>query len=150
MGTQYSEIYELFLASIKDYVIDKLFIQDLIDDTNKAEQYILPYLIKSIPKFNKCKKDLENRNDTDMYFADTLTTTEIVILADLMVVEWLRREVNDIRQMKLRLTDDAYKSHAEANNLNAKVNLMSMLVEDVDIELVRYSQDNINWATDFG
>src|SRR5210317_1991103 len=101
MATPYSDIFELFLSSMKDYVIDKLFSQDIQNSTNNAELYMKPYLIRAIPRFDRCLKDLEDRNDSTMTFNVTLNTDEKVILSNLMRFEWLTREVSDIRQMHL-------------------------------------------------
>jgi hypothetical protein len=150
MATPYSNIFELFLSSIKDYVIDKLFYDDLQNNTNKAELYMKPYLIRAIPNFDRCIKDLENRDDSSMVFNVNLDTDEQVILSNLMRLQWLTREVNDIRQMHLRLTDDAFKSYAEANNLNAKIGLLANTEEMVNKQLIQYSQKHIDWFRDFG
>jgi len=148
--TEYSKIFELFLTSVNDYKIDKLYAEDQVDDGDRMETYLTPFLIKSIPTFDKCKKDLEDRDDTTRIFNQDLNTDEKVILSDLMVYEWLKSELNDIRQMRLRLTDDAFKSYAEANNMKEKSSLLNTMEESADKRIVRYSQKNLNFQEDFG
>lgn len=150
MSTPYSDIYELFLASINDYKIDNLYNQDELDGGSRAETYMKPFLIKAIPNFTNCEQNLESRSDTTATFSITLNTDEKVILSNLMCVEWLTQEVNDIRQMKLRLTDDAFKSYAEANNMKEKANLLSIMEERADKQISRYTQKNLDFDEDFG
>lgn len=150
MSTPYSEVFELFLAGLNDYKIDRLYEQDALDGGSRAEVYMKPFLIKAIPNFMNCEQDLEDRNDTTRVFNITLSTDETVILSNLMRVEWLSAELFDIRQMKLRLTDDAFKSYAEANNMDKKALLLSVSEELADKQMSKYSQKNLDWDEDFG
>lgn len=141
MATAYSEINELFLGSIQDYKIDKLFA--LNSDT--VEIYMKMFLIRSIPYFDSCVKNLEDRDDEYRTFNFTLNTDEKVILSNLMVVEWLRKETHDIRQMQLHLNDKDFKTYAEANNLKEKRETLFSIKEEVDKLMKRYSQKHIDW-----
>ena len=168
MGTNYSEIYSLFVASIKDYKIDKLFrlglknqeledleIEDIdpeieeIEEENKFkefEDYVKPFLIKGLINFKKCKKDLEDRDDTTQVFNETLSTEEKVILSNLMLVEWLTKEVNDILQMKLHLQDSDFKTFSSAQNLREKSVHLNNTREVVDKQITQYGYNNLDWT----
>lgn len=143
MSTPYSEIFSLFLASIQDYKIDKLFRQSVID----AENYMTPFLIKAITNFKKCKTDLEDRDDVNKTFNQTLSTDEKVILSNLMVVEWLTKEVNDILSLKLHLQDTDFKTYSSAQNLKEKRELLTTTKEMVDKQIVQYSYNNFDWTS---
>lgn len=144
MGTtNYSEIFELFLAGIKDYQIDQLY---KVSSTS-AEAYMKPFLIKGLINFNKCKQDLENRNDSTKLFNTTLTTEEKVILSNLMIIEWLTKEVNDILQMKLHLQDSDFKTYSEAQNLKEKRELLNNTREVIDKQITQYGYNNLDWTT---
>ena len=85
MATPYSEVFDLFLASIQDYRIKRLYEKSVED----MENYLMSFLIKAITNFRKCKTDLEDRDDVNKIFNQTLSTDEKVILSNLMIVEWL-------------------------------------------------------------
>ena len=141
--TSYSSIYELFLASIRDYQIDKLF----EDSVESAEAYMKPFLIKAVANFTHCVKDLEDRDDEEQVFNSALTTIEKVVLSNLMIVEWLTKEVNDVLQMRLHLQDSDFRTYAEANNLKAKRDNLEATREVVDKQMKTYGYDNLDWTT---
>lgn len=142
MATPYSEVFDLFLASIQDYRINRLYEKSVED----MENYLMPFLIKAITNFRKCKTDLEDRDDENRIFNQTLSTDEKVILSNLMMVEWLTKEVNDILQMRLYLQDTDFKTYSQANNLREKRELLTTMKEMVDKQIVQYSYDNFDWS----
>ena len=142
MATPYSEVFDLFLASIQDYRINRLYEQSV----EEMENYLIPFLIKAITNFKKCKTDLEDRDDENRIFNQTLSTDEKVILSNLMMVEWLTKEVNDILQMRLYLQDTDFKTYSQANNLREKRELLTTMKEMVDKQIVQYSYNNFDWS----
>lgn len=142
MATPYSDVFELFLGSIQDYKINNIYDSST---TEEFEEYLTTFLIKAIPHFYNCQKDLELRDDTLRSFDETLTTNERVILSNLMIVEWLKKETNDLTQMQLHLGDKDFKSYAEANNLKEKRETMNNSQEDALKLMSKYSQNNIDW-----
>ena len=142
MATTYEEIYDLFTVQIRDYELDALYTSSA---TNWAT-YLEGFLILSIPKFRNCAQDLTDRNDTTQTFNITLTDDENSILSELMVVEWLNRDIHDIRQMRLHLNDTDFKHYAEANNLNAKESAKSQIRNEVYQQMVEYGLDHTAWA----
>jgi len=142
MATPYSEVFNLFLASIQDYRINRLYEQSVED----MENYLIPFLIKAITNFKKCKTDLEDRDDENRIFNQTLSTDEKVILSNLIMVEWLTKEVNDILQMRLYLQDTDFKTYSQANNLREKRELLTTMKEMVDKQIVQYSYNNFDWS----
>lgn len=99
--TPFDNIYSLFLNSIQDYSIRNLFISDL----NIANDMVKYFLIRAIPKFHNCVKDLNQADIECEHFPFILEIDEQVILSDLMVLSWMDRVVNDITQMNLSLND---------------------------------------------
>jgi len=143
LATLYSDIFELVLSTFNDYKIDKLFNSARPSD---ADVYMTPFLVKAIPHFDNCIQDLEDRNDTTRTFNITLTTDEKVILSELAIVQLLKKEVNDVKQMELHLSDPkAYKHFAEANNLKEKRETMYSAQESAERMMVKYSHKNIDW-----
>lgn len=142
MATPYSEIFNLFLSSIQDYRINKLYNQSV----EQMEDYIMPFLIKAIANFRKCRTDLEDRDDENKVFNQDLTTEEKVILANLMVVEWLTKEVNDILQMRLYLQDTDFKTYSSSQNLKEKRELLTTMKDMVESQIVQYLYNHFDWS----
>ncbi len=143
MSTPYNEIYELFLASIRDFRIDKKFIESVED----AEDYMKPFLIKGLVNFGKCQKDLEDRDDDKQKFNQTLSTSEKAILANLMVAEWLFHDINDILNLKLHLQDTDFRIYSSAQNLREKSNYLNNIRETVNKQITEYGYNTIDWKT---
>jgi len=144
LATLYSDIFELVLSGFNDYKIDKLYQSDIT--SRNMDVYLTGFLIRAIPNFDNCEQDLEDRNDTSRTFNITLTTDEKVILSELAIVQLLKKEVNDVKQMELHLSDPkAYKHYAEANNLKEKRDTMYSAQENAERMMVKYSHKNIDW-----
>jgi len=142
MATPYSEVFDLFLVSIQDYRINRLYEKSVED----MENYLMSFLIKAITNFRKCKTDLEDRDDENRIFNQTLSTDEKVILSNLMIVEWLTKEVNDILSLRNFLQDTDFKTYSQANNLKEKRELLTTMKEMVDKQIVQYSYNNFDWS----
>lgn len=108
--TSFDEIYTLFLNSIQDYTIRKLFESD-VDSAIELMEY---YIIRAIPNFRGCKKDIKNPVLNEKRFNCELDIEEKVILSDLMVLSWMDRVINDIVQMNLSLNDNDWRLCAVA------------------------------------
>lgn len=142
MSTPYSDVFNLFLTSIQDYRINKLYSQSV----EQMENYLMPFLIKAITNFRKCKTDLEDRDDVNKVFNQTLSTDEKVILSNLMIVEWLTKEVNDILSLKLFLQDTDFKTYSQSQNLKEKRELLTTMKDMVDKQITQYSYNNFDWS----
>lgn len=146
--TKFDEIYKLFLNSISnDYRIKQMF----INDAEVAEDMLTTWLIKAISYFTDCLQDLENNCDIDkQMFTLSLTLTEKVILADLMLLVWMDWNINNITQMNLSLQDGDFNRHAETQNLRGKVSYANEWREKVFHQISEYTHKDItiaDWAT---
>ena len=63
-----------------------------------------------------------------------------------MKKRWLQKNVDDIKQMDLSITDRDFKRYAESQNMLAKQKRLIMLQEEVSQQLVSYGLDNLDWA----
>lgn len=150
MGTAYSDIYDRFLVQIKDWKIDALYAVDPDD----METYLQGFLILSVPLFSPfADQDLE-RNDTTGEFTEILTDENITILSKMMVEQWLLKEIQDIRQINLHVTDKDFKIYSEAQNLREKSSYLIQVRESISQMILDYSWGNNDWeswvAGDFG
>lgn len=146
--TKFDEIYKLFLNGISnDYRIKKMFEEDV----EVAEDMLLTWLTKAVTYFNDCLQDLENNFDeANSRFTLSLTLTEKVILADLMLLVWMEWNINNITQMNLSLQDSDFNRHAETQNLRGKVACANEWREKVFHQISEYTHKDItiaDWAT---
>lgn len=127
MGTSIEKVIDLALVTIQDYKIDKLY-----QDKGAFNNYMLGFLERAIPLFSNCNKDL-SYNEEDFCFNEELSNEEINILAYLIGIIWLEREINNITQISLRIGQgtDA-KTYSESQNLNAKRERLIQMEEKCD------------------
>lgn len=104
------------------------------------------FLKSAIPNFYNCKTDLTDRDDTNQIFNQTLAEIEEEILAVLMQVEWAEKEVNNVFEMRLALSNTDFRRYAEANNLNAKREMRDSIRERVDNMIIAYSYRNTDFS----
>ena len=146
--TKFDEIYKIFLNGISnDYRIKQMFLKDV----TVAEDMLLTWLTKAVTYFTDCLQDLENNFDIDNNrFTLSLTLTEKVILADLMLLAWMDWNINNITQMNLSLQDSDFNRHAETQNLRGKVSYANEWRERVYHQISEYTHKDItiaDWAT---
>lgn len=132
--TRFEEIYRLFLYTIQDFSLKNLF----ENDSDIAEDMMEVFLLRAIPKFINCRKDIQNVDIDNKTFKDNLDLTEKNILCDLMIITWLDRVINDITQMNLSLTDSDFKHYSEEKNLKEKTEYSDKLREKVSQAMVDY------------
>lgn len=142
MATPYSDIYDLALMSIQDYVLDKF----AKEDEENFSLYLQGFLIRAIPKFNNCLKDLSNRSDDEGTFNIDLDDMEKDILADWLVIMYLDKEIFDRRQITgmMQNKNEAHR-YSEANLLREKEELRSKKYERVRNSQRDYSIMHTDW-----
>lgn len=140
-GTPLSEVYDNFMMLAKDYRLLALYDSSSTD----FENYLEGFLINAIKDFSICDQSLVYGTGT---FTETLTQKNIFILAKLMKKYWLEKEIADVTQMNLHITDRDYKIYSEAQNLTAKKSLLILEREEVSQLFVNYSLvTNVDWAS---
>jgi len=146
MATPYSDIYDFFMIKVTDYNLITLY-QDSVTD---FESFLQGWLKLSIVDFNDyCDQDLSDRNDTTNTFNFDMTDENQVILSVFMVFHWLEKEVNDVLQMNLSVTDRDFKHYAESKNLDSKTSYRDRLSEEKSQILVTYGYKNNDWESWF-
>lgn len=131
MSTQYSVIDNSFLNKITDGYLISIkdgLLQDLIDGYRKA----------AISKFKQCTK-LEDRDDSTRLFAQDLTDEEIEIVANLMVLEWLRGKINSVEVLRQKMSTKDYKIFSQSRHLDSLLALRRSTMSEVDALIVSYT-----------
>ena len=150
--TTYTEIFDLVMMSLTSYELDSLL--DKLDETPADDSglvYLTGFLVNAIPNFENCVKDLSDRDDDGMTFNIELDYNEKDILSCWTVIQILKKEIFDIRQIRgmIQNKSDANR-YSEANLLKEKQNLCSHLIEDVDLKQTKYGIKHQDWGTMYG
>ena len=108
MATSVQDIYKRFLAQIGKDVIAEL-------EQELAEELMLIYLEGAISMFDICEKDLTIENSS---FKEDLTLNEQYILADGMILYFLKPKINTEKMIDLIITTSDYNIKSPANLLD--------------------------------
>ena len=146
MGTSFIEVYNRFLGKITDDMYMELTPQDTIRDLRNL-------LIDAIPGFEFPRKNLSlytisstTKSASEIKEADfilgessdgekivessafnaELTSEEINILALLMMINWVQRQVTSIENTRMKYSGSDFKFTSQANHLSK---LLSLLTE---------------------
>ena len=141
MATSLSEVYDLFMLTITDYRLNHLFDSSEED----FENYLQAWLEFAIAEFTMCDQDL-NYDDVTKTFSDTLTRENKVILATLMMKYWMQKNVNDITQLNLHITDRDFKVASESMNLREKSIYLNNVKETCSQMLIDYAYRHNDWT----
>lgn len=133
-NTQVEEIYKMFLLSIHDYRIKKLF----ADTPDIADDLLKHFLIAAVSKFVNCIKPIQNIDFINGVFNCNLDIKEKTILKDLMILSWLDWTINDITQMNWSLNDNDFSHYSEEKNLKEKSQYADRLREKIDQDMINY------------
>jgi len=144
MATPYNDVIDLALVTIRDYKLDQLYDKSPTD----FEIYMQGFMKKGIPYFTNCLKNLFLRNEIAKEFDETLDYDEIGILSDYTILEWLKTEIYDVRQIT-GMMQNGKEAHrfSEANLLDKKILLKATTIEDLNQKKTDYGIKHINWTS---
>lgn len=136
----------------KDYdkIINAEYInyQEYVDESLMTLKTIMEgFMIRGLPSFTNCKKDLSDRDENKRVFNQGLTDLEKSIIADWTVLIWLDKEINDVRQITGMMQNKTEANrYSEANLLDKKMTHKVQLQEDVNKKQTDYDFLNIPWS----
>ncbi len=150
----FTEIYDRALVTMQDYTLDKLA------ETNyDAFLLFMKSLLKSgIPFFNCCLNSLDYHDEAEIeidengeevivintYFDADLTAKEQSILAMVLVYEWFKRDVNDARQFRQKLSTRDFKTESSYQSLQKRSEHLDKMKEQICQEIQNYQVDNMD------
>lgn len=143
MNTTYADIVALVMALTKSYELDGIF--DRYDEGGLIS-FLLPYFKIASGELAIAGYNINaNRDDELLEFDGILTDAQQLIFSKHILIGYLTRDKNDILQMRLHLQDGDFKTFAESNNLNAKVNALETLKEEVgwNVKKISYNETNV-------
>jgi|WetSurSiteA1Bulk_404760.scaffolds.fasta_scaffold00043_8 hypothetical protein len=142
MGTSLNEVYDVFMMTVTDYRLIDLFNESQED----FENYLQAWLRYAINDFKKtCDQSLIFDYTTKSFSVD-LSEENKIALATLMMKWWLQKEVNNVTQFNLHITDRDFKMASEAANLKEKTNYLNVVKEQCSQMLIDYGYEKNAWS----
>jgi hypothetical protein len=133
-NTGFEDIYKIFLNSIQDYRIKRLF----EEEPSVADDMLCMFLETAVSKFVTCRKPIMSTDFNSNTFACELDLEEKIILKDCMILAWMEWVINDITQMNWALNDNDFKHYSEEKNLREKSEYTDRLREKVYQAMLDY------------
>jgi len=142
MATPFSTVFDSFMGRIKDWKLDALYASSVTD----FETYLTTFLTDSCMRFEDVSLESLEKDDTAKTFSEDLSGKVIWVLSQIMVEYWLEKEVQDVRQMNLKITDRDFKTYSEAQNLREKDNRWNEARERSSQIINDYAYKNNDWV----
>lgn len=108
--TPFSEIFDFFLVKVKDYDLARMQNEDM-------EALLTQYLRVACVRFKVCRKNLQNRDMKLKQFNEQLSDSEMEILAEHIMVQWLESYLNDTDILRNKLNTKDFNFFSPANLL---------------------------------
>ena len=116
------------------------------DGEDGIEIFFMPYLkIAAGELENSAGIDISDRDDILRQFNIKLSDGKQLIIAKYIMIGYLSKETHDIMQMQLHLQDGDFKTYAEKNNLEGKLNALYLLKEEVGYDVKRSGYNGFKW-----
>lgn len=157
MGTNVEEVYDMALATIRDYRLDNLAKADY----DAFLKYLQGLLTKGIPEFTgDILGDLtieenttvdEDGNETTTYnFMRILTPKEISILAETIVYNWVQSIQNDAVLLRGHLGVKEFKQLEISAGMKQRSEYIDKLFEKIHYDITQLQLDNLDKLSFFG
>lgn len=133
MATPYEKLYENLLPKFRSYEIPLMSVEEVKD-------YLHDYLIPAISRFHVCRKDLSDRDDVLQQFNVQLSDTEIEILSNYLLIEYIDSEYIRVPSLlKVQLPSSDFKVFSSANMIEKLVNMHKTYLSENETLLSRYA-----------
>lgn len=131
MATPYSVIENSFLNKITDDLLLSMVDEDI-------EAMLDSYRVSASVMFKQCAK-LSDTDDVERVYSTTLTNEEIEILANLMVLEWLKQRINSMELLRMGMSTKDFRTYKQSEHLNSLLALKKDTLGAVDRLIVSYT-----------
>ena len=133
MATSYEKIYENLLPKFRSYEIPLM-------SADEVKDYLHDFLIPAIARFHVCRKDLNDRDDIIQRFNVELSDTEIEILSNYLLIEYIDSEYIRVPSLlKVQLPSSDFKVFSPANFLEKLVAMRTNYTRENETLLSRYA-----------
>lgn len=134
MATSYGTIINVFLSKVSDYKLLSLLEEE-------AEEEIIGYMKSACSVFKQCLKDLQSRDDETKEFEADLNDTEINIIAETMVTEWLKSQLYNTELLESRLNTKDFTEYSPAKLILEMRNLYESTLSNAKNMRIEYTYD---------
>jgi hypothetical protein len=134
MFTPYQNLFDSFLSKIEDV----LYVNPEFD----AESDMIKLLNSAIVQFQFPKVNIFDKDDSSLQFNVDLSIYEIEILANLMKLEWIKRQTNSVRLLQQYLGDKDFRLTSQANHLKVLIDLKNETEKEINSLMTKYSYTN--------
>ena len=154
--------------NILDRVYTTLFTDYKLDNLVRVDEqafydFLGGFLVNSIDMFDGCLSDLSYHEIeetvekdgtlvkvTNYIFDNELTSKEIYILSLGVALGWYKKQLDDVTQFKLHLSNKDFKSYSEQQNLQRRLERLGAMEEDLSEEIQKYQIANLDKLPYFG
>jgi hypothetical protein len=134
MSTPYETLFDSFLSKIED----DLYTNIQFD----IESDMIKLLNSAIVQFQFPKVNILDKDDDLQQFNVDLSIYEIEILANLMKLEWTKRQINSTNLMKQMIGDKDFRLTSQANHLKVLLDLKNETEKEINSLMTKYSYTN--------
>lgn len=149
----------VYTTLFTDYKLDNL----IQIDEQAFYDFLGGFLINSIDMFDGVLNDLSyheieetiEKNNAlvkvkNYVFDNELTSKEIYILSLGVALGWYKKQLDDVTQFRLHLSNKDFKSYSEQQNLQRRLERLGAMEEDFSEEIQKYQILNIDKLPYFG
>ena len=142
--TPFVSIYEAFFSQ----VTDDMYVEWTEEETRADSKNILMSAISNFerPKFNIYDYDLDSIEEDGSrgHFNLKLGHDETMIIADLMLIEWIKRQIATIDITRMKYSSSDFKLTSQASHLNSLLALKKDFQNDINHKQKVYRRRTIN------
>jgi len=140
--TAYKALYENLLPKFRSYEIPVM-------TEEECRAYLHDFLLPAISRFHVCRKNLSDRDDEAGQFAADLDDTEIEILSNYMLLEYIDSVyLRTPTLLKASLSSKDFNSYSPANMLDKLLAMRERYVWENESLLARYAWAGAKEYTD--
>lgn len=133
MPTPYEKIYENLLPKFRSYDIPMM-------DTAEVKEYLHDFLVPAVTRFHVCRKDLSDRNDLLERFNCELSDTEIEILSNYALLEYIDSTyIRTPTLLKASLSSKDFNAFSPGNMLGKLMEMHKTYLSENETLLSRYA-----------
>lgn len=154
--------------NILDRVYTTLFTDYKLDNLIQVDEqafydFLGGFLINSVDMFDGCLSDLSYHpvvetiekdgqliTVTNYVFDNELSSKEIYILSLGVALNWYRKQLDDVTQFRLHLSNKDFKSYSEQQNLQRRLERLGAMEENLSEAIQQYQLANLSKLPYFG
>lgn len=129
--TDYSTVFESFLSKISDPLYSVLEVELL-------EKDLTSIMNRAILAFPYSKVDIRDKDDEAQTFGVELGLDEVELLAEIMAYVWLKRELQNVDNLRQYMTTKDFNTYSQANHINALNNTLRNMEQQVKKLKIQY------------